>query len=74
MNHLADKKLKSLLNLCELTAKKTDKEIGDYYKRKIGEGKNKMLVLNAIRCKVLSRVFATINGGTPFVNTQKFAA
>ena len=36
--------------------------------------KTKMLALNAVRCKVLSRVFAVINRETPFVNTQKFAA
>jgi transposase len=74
VNHLADKKLKSLLNMCALNAKRVDKELGDYYRRKTSEGKNKMLVLNAVRCKVLSRVFAIINRDTPFVNTQKFAA
>jgi len=74
VSHLADKKMKSLLNMAALSAKKNDKEIGDYYKRKTDEGKNPMLVMNAIRCKVLSRVFAVINRQTPFVNTQKFAA
>ncbi len=48
--------------------------MGEYYDRKVKEGKNKMLVINAIRCKVLSRVFAVIDRKTPFVNTQKFAA
>lgn len=74
VNHLANKKLKTLLNMCALNAKRVDKEIAEYYQRKTKEGKNKMLVLNAVRCKVLSRVFAAINRETPFVNTQKFAA
>jgi len=74
VSHLADKRLKALLNMAALSAKKNDKEMGEYYKRKVAEGKNKMLVLNAIRCKVLSRVFAVINRQTPFVNIQKFAA
>lgn len=74
VNHLADKKMKSLLNMAALSAKKNDKEINSYYLRKTGEGKNTMLVLNAIRCKILSRVFAVIIRKTPFVNTQKFAA
>ncbi|MBS1743457.1 MAG: transposase [Bacteroidetes bacterium] len=74
VSHLADKKLKSLLNMAALSAKKHDKELSEYYIRKVEEGKNKMLVLNAIRCKILSRVFAIINRQTPFVNTQKFAA
>lgn len=71
---LANKKLKSLLNLCALNAKRVDKDIKSYYERKTTEGKNPMLVLNAIRCKVLARVFATVNRGTPYVNLQKFAA
>jgi len=74
VNHLADKKMKSLLNMCALSIKKYDKEIEMYYQRKVAEGKNPMLVMNNIRCKILSRVFATVNRGTPYVNLQKFAA
>lgn len=75
VHHLADKKLKSLLNMCALSAKKSDKELSAYYLRKTKEeGKNAMLVMNSIRCKVLSRAFATVTRGTPFVNTLKYAA
>lgn len=74
VNHLADKKMKSLLNMCALSIKKYDKEIAEYYQKKVLEGKNPMLVMNNIRCKILSRVFATVNRGTPYVNLQKFAA
>jgi transposase len=74
VNHLADKKMKSLLNMCALSIKKSDKDIEIYYQRKVAEGKNPMLVMNNIRCKILSRVFAIVNRGTPYVNLQKFAA
>jgi len=74
VNHLADKKLKSLLNMCALNSKKHDAELKQYYARKVAEGKSKMLVLNNIRCKLLGRIFATIKRGTPYVNIQKFAA
>jgi transposase len=74
INHLADKKLKSLLNLCAMNAKKHDAELRIYYDRKVAEGKSKMLVLNNIRCKLLGRIFATVNRGTPYINTNKFAA
>lgn len=74
INHLADKKLKSLLNLCAMNAKKYDAEIKIYYERKVAEGKSKMLVLNNIRCKLLGRIFAIVNRGTPYINIQKFAA
>jgi transposase len=71
---LANKKLKSLLNMAALTAKKYDPDLKNYYQRKVKEGKNPMLVMNAIRCKLVSRVFATVKRETPYVNTQKFAA
>lgn len=71
---LANKKLKALLNMCALNAKRADSEIRAYYERKTAEGKNPMLVLNAVRCKILARVFATINRQSPFINLQKFAA
>jgi transposase len=74
VNHLADKKMKSLLNMCALSIKKSDRQIKEYNDRKIAEGKNPMLVMNNIRCKILSRVFATVNRGTPYVNLYKFAA
>lgn len=74
VNHMANKKLKSVLNMAALAAKKYDTEIKQFYERKVNEGKNKMSVLNAVRNKLLTRVVAVINRGTPFVNTQKFIA
>jgi transposase len=74
VHHLADKKLKSLLNMCALVAISHDKELKTYYERKVKDGKSKMLVLNNVRCKLLSRVFAVINRKTPFINTLKFAS
>lgn len=74
VSHFADKKMKSLLNMSAMVAISHDKEIAEYYSRKLAEGKNPMLVLNAVRCKILCRVFAVINRQTPFVNTRKFAA
>lgn len=74
VNHLANKKLKTQLNMAALSAKKFDKEMSNYFIRKVSEGKNKMLVLNAIRCKVVSRAFAVIRRNSPFVNTLKAVA
>jgi transposase len=74
VSHLANKKMKTILNMAALTAKKFDPQIRSYYEQKVGEGKNKMLVLNAIRCKVVSRAFAVIKRNTPFVNTFKAIA
>lgn len=74
VSHLADKKLKSLLNMCAITVVRHDMELKTYYQRKVAEGKPKMLVLNNVRCKLLARAFAVVNRNTPFVNTYKFAA
>lgn len=73
VSHFADKKMKSLLTMCALNAKRFDKQLTIYYQRKIEEGKHPMLVINSIKGKILSRVFAVINRGTPYVNTCKFA-
>ena len=37
-----------------------DSELKDYYNRKVSEGKNKMSILNAIRAKIVLRMFAVI--------------
>ena len=74
VNHLADKKMKSLLQMCALTAVKYDCQIKEYYYKKKLEGKNPMLILNNIRCKLISRVFAVIERQTPYINTYKFTS
>jgi transposase len=74
VNHMADKKMKSLLQMCVLTAIKYDPQLKQYYNIKKAEGKNSMLVMNNIRCKLISRVFAVISRGTPYINTYKFAS
>jgi len=56
----ANKKLKKLLHLCALSAIKNDIEIQTYFERKVKEGKNKMSVINAVRNKLVHRVFAVV--------------
>jgi transposase len=56
----ANRRLKSLLHLCAMAALRHDAEIKAYYKRKVEEGKNKMLVINAIRNKLLQRIYALL--------------
>lgn len=74
VSHFAQKRLKSAIHLAALTSKRHDAEMKKYFERKVAEGKNKMLVINAVRCKLIARAFAVINRGTPFVNTQKYTA
>lgn len=41
-------------------------ELQDYYQRKVGEGKNKMLVLNAVRNKIIHRIYAAVERGEKY--------
>jgi len=74
-NHaISDVKMKSLLSMSAISAIQHDAELKMYYKKRIEEGKPKMVVLNIIRNKIVSRIFATVKRGTPFVPLNKFAA
>lgn len=63
----ANKKLKWLLHLCATSAIQYDKELKAYYVRKISEGKNKMSVINAVRNKLVLRMFAVLRDDRDFV-------
>ncbi|MBS0425206.1 MAG: IS110 family transposase [Proteobacteria bacterium] len=70
VHKMANKHLKSLLHLCAMSAIKYVQEIKDYFNRKVEEGKHKMSVINAIRNKLVLRVFAVIKNDTPFVENK----
>jgi transposase len=56
----ADKYLKTILHLGAMSAIRLDNDLRTYYLRKVAEGKNKMSVLNAVRNKMIQRIFAVI--------------
>lgn len=66
VSNFANKRLKKLLHMVALSTISSDKELSQYYNRKVSEGKNRMLVINAIRNKVLHRLCAVIKRGTPY--------
>lgn len=45
----ADKSMKSVLHLAAMSAIRLKNDLRSYYQRKVGEGKNRMSVLNAVR-------------------------
>jgi transposase len=61
VSNKANKKIKRLLHLAAMSAIRMDGEMKKYYERKVAEGKNKMSVLNAIRNKIVLRIFACVN-------------
>ncbi len=61
VHYMANKKLKCNLHMASLTAVKLDGDLKAYYERKVGEGKSKLSVLNAVKNKLLARVIAVVN-------------
>jgi transposase len=74
IHHIGDRKMKTLLTMASVSAIQCDKELKHYYKKKLAEGKPKMVALNNIRNKILSRAFAVVKRGTPYVEIQQYAA
>jgi transposase len=74
VSNLANKKIKALLNMCARSAIEFNPEMKMYFQNRKANGDNGMSTLNIIRNKLLSRIFAVIKRGTPYVDTHKFAA
>jgi|GraSoiStandDraft_8_1057269.scaffolds.fasta_scaffold45175_2 transposase len=74
IHHLANKRLKALLSNAACTSIQFNPEMKAYYQRRIQEGKSKMSTQNIIRNKIVARVFAAVQRGTPYVDTLKYAA
>jgi transposase len=60
VSNRANKDLKTLFHMAALSAIRMKGELRDYFERKVAEGKNKMTVLNAVRAKIINRIFALI--------------
>jgi transposase len=72
---LGNKDLKKLFNLAASSVIQRKGEFKQYFERRVNEmKKSKMSTLNIIRNKIVSRVFAVIKRGTPYVDLCKFAA
>jgi transposase len=75
VSQMANKTIKTLLHMSALSAIQMQGDLKDYYNRKVAEGKNKMSVLNAIRNKLVLRVFACVNQNREYekIYCYKFA-
>jgi transposase len=73
-HYLGDRKMKSLLSMASISAIQHDQELRLYYESKLAEGKPKMIALNNVRNKLLSRAFAVVKRGTPYVLLNQYAA
>lgn len=60
VSHKANKRIKKLFHLLAMSTVRMKGEMKEYYERKLAEGKNKMSVLNAIRNKIILRIFSCV--------------
>jgi transposase len=71
VSKIANKRIKALLTMGALTSIRCHNEYRKYYDKKTGAGKHPMVVLNAIKNKIVSRMFAVIERQTPYVCLQQ---
>jgi transposase len=76
ISHMANKKVKTLLHMSAIVAIQHNQDLKQYYLRKTNEQKkNKMSVINAVRNKLILRIFACVNHNSPYQNNyQKLLA
>jgi transposase len=61
VSHQANKPMKTLLHLAAMVAICYNQDMNTFYQRKVAQNKNKMSVINAVRNKLIHRVFACVN-------------
>jgi len=67
VSHMANKKVKTLLHLAAIVAIQYNPDLKLFYERKVKvEKKNKMSVINAVRNKLILRIFACVNQNRPY--------
>lgn len=64
--------IKSVLTVGARSAIRNDKGLKAYYERKIAEGKTYGCVMNAVKFKLICRIFAVVERQTPYVEINKF--
>lgn len=74
VNHLADKGMKTCLDLAAKSAITCDPELKAYYANRTEKGKSKMGTLNVIRNKIVGRMFAVIKRQSPYMTEFRSAA
>jgi transposase len=68
VSHYADKTVKTILHMAAMRTVRLKNDMQDFYLRKVAQGKNKMSVLNAVRNKIIHRIFAVVKNQTPYQN------
>lgn len=72
VSHVANKKIKSLLSQCSVSAIRFDPQIGAYFSKKTMENKKYGVIMNAVKNKLLHRIFAVVKRKSPYVKLQAY--
>lgn len=67
VNQFANKKIKALLSTAAISAMQWDPQLKAYAEKQLERGKNLGWVLNALKNKIVHRVFAVVKRGSPYV-------
>ena len=73
VSRMANMTMKKLLHLAAMSAIQSCQEIRSFYLRKVAEGKNKMSVINAVRNKLITRVYACVTHNRTYQKDYKHA-
>jgi transposase len=68
---MANKAVKKILHMAALSVVSREGEMTEFYRRKVDEGKNKMAVINAVRNKIIHRVFACVRKNQKYEENYK---
>ncbi len=70
VNKMGYSKIKVLISSGANVAIMFDEQLRKYYQRKLSEGKTKSCARNAVKNKLLARIFAVVKRGTPYVELK----
>ena len=73
VSHMANKSCKTALHLAAVASISNPCEYRDYFDRKLKEGKHKMTIINAIRNKIIHRVFACVRENRKYEDSYQHA-
>jgi transposase len=71
-SHIANKKMKALLQNCVTSSLRYQGEFRTYFDKKIAEGKKTRVVMNALRNKIIQRIFACVKSGQKYQENYQF--
>lgn len=73
VSSIASRRVKALFHMPALSAVKQKGELRDYYLRKVEEGRPKMSVLNAVKNKLIHRIFACVQADRLYQEDYTFS-